>query len=52
MNTSMDHLELKVPAKDWDAHLSEVRHISQRDRSVFLKAKENKVTEAQKKEKI
>jgi hypothetical protein len=51
MNTSMDHLELKVPAKDWDAHLSEERHISQRDRSVFLKAKENKVTEAQKKEK-
>ena len=41
-------MELKVPAKDFDDHLSELSHISQRDRSVFLKGTENKVTEAQK----
>lgn len=47
-NASMDSLELKVPAKDLDAHLSEVRHISQRDQAVFRQAKEDKATREQK----
>lgn len=46
-NASMDSLELKVPAKDLEAHLADVRHISQRDKEVFRKAKQNKASEAQ-----
>jgi hypothetical protein len=44
----MDSLELKVPPKDLDAHLSEVRHICQRDQTVFRQAKENEAPRAQK----
>lgn len=46
-NASMDSLELKVPAKELEAHLAEVRHISARDKEVFRKAKENKASENQ-----
>lgn len=46
-NASMDSLELKVPVQDLDAYLSEIRHISYRDREVFRKAKHNKATEEQ-----
>lgn len=46
-NASMDSLELKVPSQDLAAHLAEVRHISQRDKEVFRKAKYNKATESQ-----
>ncbi|MDY0781705.1 transposase, partial [Tenacibaculum sp. IB213877] len=41
-NASMDSLALKVPVQDLDAYLSEVRHISQRDKEVFRQAKEDK----------
>ena len=43
----MDSLELKVPSQDLDAYLAEIRHISQRDREVFRKAKQNKASEEQ-----
>jgi len=41
-NASMDSLELKVPEQDLKAHLAEVRHISNRDKDTYRKAKENK----------
>jgi len=47
VNASMDSLELKVPAQDLDAHLADIRHISNRDKEVFRKAKHNKATEEQ-----
>jgi len=46
-NASMDSLELKVPSQDLEAHLSEIRHISARDKEVFRKAKENKASKEQ-----
>jgi transposase len=46
-NASMDSLELKVPAQDLEAYLSDVRHISNRDKEVFRKAKENKASKEQ-----
>jgi transposase len=41
-NASMDSLELKVPAQDLKAHLAEVRHISNRDKETYRKAKNDK----------
>ena len=46
-NASMDTLELKVPSQDLEAHLSDLRHISHRDKEVFRKAKENKASKTQ-----
>ena len=46
-NASMDSLERKVPSQDLEAHLSEIRHISARDKEVFRKAKENKASKEQ-----
>jgi len=43
----MDSLELKVPVQDLDAHLGEIRHISDRDKEVFRKAKGNKASKEQ-----
>ena len=41
-NASMDSLELKVPEQDLKSHLAEVRHISNRDKDNYRKAKNNK----------
>ncbi|TXE14914.1 IS1182 family transposase [Psychroserpens burtonensis] len=46
-NASMDTLEIKVPEQDLDAHLAAIRHISDRDKEVFRKAKENKASKEQ-----
>jgi len=46
-NASMDTLALKVPAQDLAGHLADVRHISERDKDTFRKAKENKASTAQ-----
>ncbi len=46
-NASMDSLELKVPAQELDAHLADIRHISNRDKEVFRKAKEDKASKEQ-----
>ena len=46
-NASMDSLELKVPEQDLAAHLSELRHISNRDKEVYRKAKKNKASKEQ-----
>lgn len=46
-NASMDSLELKVPVGDLQGHLAEIRHISQRDKEVFRKAKVDKSSEEQ-----
>ena len=46
-NASMDSLELKVPLQDLDSHLSEIRHISARDKEVFRKAKLDKANKEQ-----
>ena len=46
-NASMDTLELKVPEQDLEAHLAAVRLISQRDKEVYRKAKENKASKVQ-----
>ncbi len=46
-NASMDTLELKVPAQELDAHLADIRHISNRDKDTFRKAKENKASKNQ-----
>ena len=46
-NASMDSLELKVPSQDLDAHLAEVRHISERDKQTFRKAKQDKSSKDQ-----
>ncbi|WP_026777580.1 IS1182 family transposase [Polaribacter sp. Hel_I_88] len=43
-NASMDSLELKVPASDLESHLASVRQISERDKAVYRKAKENKAS--------
>ncbi|WP_459211890.1 hypothetical protein [Aquimarina rhabdastrellae] len=43
----MDSLELKVPANELDVHLAKIRHISNRDKEVFRKTKENKATQQQ-----
>lgn len=47
-NASMDSLELKVAAQDLQAHLAEVRHISNRDKETYRKAKANKADAMQK----
>ncbi|QKX04118.1 IS1182 family transposase [Aquimarina sp. TRL1] len=47
-NASMDSLELKVPIQDLKAHLAEVRHISNRDKEIYRKAKQDKASKAQK----
>ncbi|WP_282074113.1 IS1182 family transposase [Polaribacter atrinae] len=46
-NASMDSLELKVPEQDLKAHLASVRLISERDKVVYRKAKENKASKDQ-----
>ena len=46
-NASMDSLELKVPEQELEAHLAEIRHISNRDRDTYRKAKENKASKDQ-----
>lgn len=46
-NASMDSLELKIPAKDLTTYLAEVRHISNRDKETFRRAKQNKATTEQ-----
>jgi transposase len=46
-NASMDSLELKVPEQDLEAHLADIRHISNRDKDTFRKAKENKAGKEQ-----
>lgn len=46
-NASMDSLELKVPAKDLETHLADIRHISQRDKEAFRKSKGNKASHEQ-----
>lgn len=46
-NASMDSLELKVPEQDLEAHLADIRHISNRDKDTFRKAKENKADQKQ-----
>lgn len=46
-NASMDSLELKVPEQDLEAHLADIRHISNRDKETFRKAKENKASKDQ-----
>jgi len=48
-NASMDSLELKVPEQDLQAHLAEVRHISNQDKDTYRKAKNNKAEDNQKK---
>ena len=47
-NASMDSLELKVPAQDLEAHLADIRQISERDKAVFRKAKQDKSSKEQK----
>ena len=47
-NASMDSLELKVPEQDLQSHLAEVRHISNRDKDTYRKAKDNKADDNQK----
>ena len=46
-NASMDSLELKVPAQELDAHLATIRHISEKDKAYFRKAKNNKASKAE-----
>jgi len=41
-NASMDSLELKVPERELEAHLADIRHISKRDKGAYRRAKENK----------
>lgn len=48
-NASMDSLALKVPAQELDAYLAEVRHISEKDKAVYCKAKKDKSKESQRK---
>jgi len=43
----MDSLELKVPERELEAHLVDIRHISNRDKETFRKAKENKASQDQ-----
>ncbi|WP_075344721.1 IS1182 family transposase [Tenacibaculum agarivorans] len=47
-NASMDSLELKVPVQDLEFYLAEVRHISNRDKETFRKAKYDKASLIQK----
>ena len=46
-NASMDSLELKVPEQELAAHLADIRHISNRDKGTYRKAKENKASKEQ-----
>ncbi len=46
-NASMDSLELKVHAQELTAHLSDIRHISNRDKDTYRKAKDNKANKEQ-----
>ncbi|GAA3523600.1 hypothetical protein GCM10022393_43090 [Aquimarina addita] len=46
-NASMDSLELKVPEQDLMSHLADIRHISNRDKDIYRKAKENKAGKEQ-----
>lgn len=46
-NASMDSLELKVPEEELNEHLAQIRHISNRDKETFRKAKENKASKEQ-----
>ena len=46
-NASMDSLELKVPDQDLEAHLADIRHISNRDKDSYRKAKVNKAKKDQ-----
>lgn len=46
-NASMDSLELKVPEKDLEVHLSEIRHISAMDKEHYRKVKKNKASQQQ-----
>ncbi|MEM7549701.1 MAG: transposase [Bacteroidota bacterium] len=41
-NASMDSLEIKVPEEELNTHLARVRHIIQKDKSAYRKAKVNK----------
>lgn len=43
-NASMDTLELKVPEADLESHLASIRHISNRDKAIYRKAKQNKAS--------
>ncbi|WP_062055463.1 IS1182 family transposase [Aquimarina longa] len=46
-NASMDSLELKVPKEDLASHLASIGHISNRDKEVFRKAKQDETTKEQ-----
>lgn len=46
-NASMDSLELKVPEQELEAHLANIRHISNRDKATYRKAKYNKASKDQ-----
>ena len=46
-NASMDSLELKVPERELEAHLADIRHISKRDKGAYRRAKENKASKDQ-----
>ena len=46
-NASMDSLELKVPQQDLAAYLADIRHISNRDKETFRRAKGNKASKEQ-----
>lgn len=46
-NASMDSLELKVPVQELEAYLSDIRHISNRERDTYRKAKANKSSKEQ-----
>jgi len=46
-NASMDSLELKVPEQELAGHLAAIRHISNRDKDTYRKAKENKASKDQ-----
>ena len=43
-NASMDTLKLKVPEADLESHLASIRHISNPDKEVYRKAKQNKAS--------
>ena len=45
-NASMDSLELKVPQEELEAHLHQIRHISNMDKPI-RQAKENKASQSQ-----
>ena len=47
-NASMDSLELKVPEQDLKYHLAQIRHISNRDKVHYRRAKQNKASKNEK----